>query len=364
MSESRRPRARALLAVALIPVLAACASGGSSPSASAPAPSPSGAAPSDVASPAASIGGSLTIYSGRSESLVGPLIERFRTQTGIAVQVNYAGTSELASTILEEGQASPADVFFSQDGGALGALGAEGRLAVLPEGVTSLVDARFRSPKGEWVGISGRARVVAYDSRVLAEADLPDSILDYTDPAWKGRIGWAPSNASLQTFVTALRVLEGEDAARSWLEGIQANEPRVYEGNSQALEGVASGEVAVAFINHYYLLEAIAEQGAELPVKNDFLPGGDPGSLVNVAGAGVLTTAKNPAAAIAFIEFLLSEESQTYFAEETFEYPLLDGVPADERLTPLSEIQSPDVDLSDLSDLEGTLELMQEAGVL
>ncbi|HET9521706.1 MAG TPA: iron ABC transporter substrate-binding protein [Candidatus Limnocylindrales bacterium] len=317
-----------------------------------------------MASPAAPIGGSLTIYSGRSESLVGPLIERFKSQTGIDVQVNYAGTSELASTILEEGQASPADVFFSQDGGALGALGAEGRLAVLPEGVTSLVDARFRSPKGEWVGISGRARVVAYDSRVLAEADLPDSILDYTDPAWKGRIGWAPSNASLQTFVTALRVLEGEDAARSWLEGIQANEPRVYEGNSQALEGVASGEVAVAFINHYYLLEAIAEQGAELPVKNDFLPGGDPGSLVNVAGAGVLTTAKNPAAAIAFIEFLLSEESQTYFAEETFEYPLLEGVPADERLTPLSEIQSPDVDLSDLSDLEGTLELMQEAGVL
>jgi iron(III) transport system substrate-binding protein len=328
-------------------VLAACSSGGSSPSAS-----------------AASIGGSLTIYSGRSESLVGPLIERFKTQTGIDVQVNYAGTSELAATILEEGQASPADVFFSQDGGALGALAAEGRLAVLPEAVTSLVDTRFRSPKGEWVGISGRARVVAYDSRVLSEADLPDSILDYTDPAWKGRIGWAPSNASLQTFVTALRVLEGEDAARSWLEGIQANAPRVYEGNSQALEGVASGEVAVAFINHYYLLEAIAEQGTDLPVKNDFLPGGDPGSLVNVAGAGVLTTAKNPAAAIAFIEFLLSEGSQTYFAEETFEYPLLEGVPADERLTPLSEIQSPDVDLSELSDLEGTLELMQEAGVL
>lgn len=356
MSKSRRPHSVALVAIALASVLAACSSGGSSPSAS--------PASSAAATPGASVGGSLTVYSGRSESLVGALIERFRTRSGVDVQVNYAGTSELASTILEEGQASPADVFFSQDGGALGALAAEGRLAVLPEAVTSLVDARFHSPNGEWVGVSGRARVIAYDSRVLSEADLPDSILDFTDASWKGRIGWAPSNASLQTFVTALRVLDGEEAARSWLEGIQANQPRVYEGNSQALEGVASGEVAVAFINHYYLLEALAEQGTDYPVKNHFLPGGDPGSLVNVAGAGVLNTAKNPAAAIAFIEFLLADESQRYFADETFEYPLIEGVPADPRLTPLADIQSPDVDLSDLADLEGTLKLMQEAGVL
>lgn len=365
MSEPRRP-ARSILAILLVPLLAAC-SGGATPTPPAASASPSGSAGASAepsASPAASIGGSLTIYSGRSEELVGPIIERFETESGVAVEVNYAGTSELAATILEEGDASPADVFFSQDGGALGALAEEGRLAALPEATLDLVDERFRSPDGQWIGISGRARVVAYDSRVLSEADLPDSILDFTDPAWKGRIGWAPTNASLQTFVTALRVLEGEDVARAWLEGIQANEPRVYEGNSQALEGVAAGEVEVAFINHYYLLEAIAERGADFPVRNYFLPGGDPGSLVNVAGAGVLTTAKNPAAAQAFIDFLLTEESQRYFAEETFEYPLVAGVPADERLTPLAEIESPEVDLSQLSDLQGTLELMQEAGVL
>jgi iron(III) transport system substrate-binding protein len=158
-------------------------------------------------------------------------------------------------------------------------------------------------------------------------------------------------------------VLEGEEAARAWLEGIQANAPRVYEGNSQALEGVAAGEIEVAFINHYYLLEALAQQGDDYPVRNRFLPGGDPGSLVNVAGAAILTTAGNPDAAEAFLEFLLTEESQAYFAEETFEYPLVDGVPADDRLTPLSEIESPNIDLSDLSDLQGTLDLMQEAGV-
>lgn len=303
---------------------------------------------------------SSTIYSGRSEELVGPLIERFQTETGIDVQVKYASTTDLAATILEEGDASPADVFFSQDAGALGTLAAEGRLATLPQAVLDQVDPRFRSDDGQWVGVSGRARVAVYDTRALSEDDLPESILDFTDPQWKGNIGWAPSSPSFQSFVTALRVLEGDETARAWLEGVQANEPKVYEGNSEALEGVAAGEVQVALINHYYLLEAIAERG-EISVANYLFPGGDPGALVNVTGAGVLTTARNAPAALAFVEFLLSDESQRYLAQETYEYPLVDGVPADERLTPLTELRSPEIDLSDLADLEGTLELMQEA---
>ncbi len=302
------------------------------------------------------------MYSGRSETLVGPLIERFQTETGIDVEVNYAGTSELAATILEEGAASPADVFFSQDGGALGAIAQEGRRAALPQATLDRVDPAFRSPDGLWVGVSGRARVVAYNTEALTAADMPASILDFTDPEWKGRIGWAPSNASLQSFVTALRVLESEDVARTWLEGIQANEPKVYEGNAQALQGVAAGEIDVAFINHYYLLAALAE--GDVPVANHFFPGSDPGALINVAGAAILTTSKNPEAAQEFVDYLLANESQAYFAEETYEYPLVAGVAADERLTPLDQIESPDIDLSDLADLQGTVELMQAVGVL
>ena len=303
------------------------------------------------------------IYSGRSESLVGPLIERFETETGIDVEVNYAGTSELAATILEEGEASPADVFFSQDGGALGALADADRLAALPQATLDRVGPAFRSPDGLWVGVSGRARVAAYNTELLAPADMPASILDFTDPKWKGKLGWAPSNASLQSFVTALRVLEGEAAARAWLEGIQANEPRVYEGNSQALEGVSSGEIQVAFINHYYLLQALADGGA-MAVANHFFVGGDPGSLINAAGAAVLATSRNPVGAQTFIDFLLSDASQAYFSEETYEYPLVEGIPADDRLTPLADIDSPDIDLSDLADLQGTIELMQDVGIL
>ena len=342
------------IAVVVAAALAACGPGASqSPS------STSGGLPT----PGATAGGPLVIYSGRSESLVGPLIERFETQTGYDVEVNYAGTSELAATLLEEGDASPADVFFSQDGGALGALAAAGRLAPLPQASLDRVAAAFRSPEGLWVGVSGRARVAAYNTEQLTSDDMPASILDFTDPRWKGKLGWAPSNASLQSFVTALRFLQGDAAAQAWLEGIQANEPKVYEGNAQALEGVASGEIQVAFINHYYLLQATSD-GTAMPVANHFFPGGDPGALINAAGAAVLTSSKNPAGALAFIDFLLADDSQAYFADETYEYPLVSGIPADDRLTPLADIDSPDIDLSDLADLEGTIELMQAVGIL
>ena len=307
--------------------------------------------------------GSLTVYSGRSEELVGPLLEQFTAATGVEVEARYGDTAEMANLILTEGENSPADVFFAQDAGALGAVAAEGLLAELPGETLDQVEERFRSPSGEWVGVSGRARVVVYNTDAISETDLPDSILGFTDSDWSGRIGWAPTNGSFQSFVTALRVLEGEEGARAWLEGIEANEPSVYEGNGAALDAVIAGEIDVAFINHYYLMQRLAEE-PDVPAANFFLTDGDPGALVNVAGAGILTTAANAEAAQTFVEYLLSEEAQTYFAEETKEYPLVEGVEPNADLPALGEIGTPDIDLSDLSDLEGTLELLQEVGIL
>jgi len=307
--------------------------------------------------------GPLTVYSGRSEELVGPILAQFTEETGIAVEARYGDTAEMANLILTEGENSPADVFFAQDAGALGAVAGEGLLAELPSGTLDLVDERFRSPTGEWVGISGRARVVVYNTDNLTEADLPDTIFGFTDPEWSGRIGWAPTNGSFQAFVTALRVLEGEDRATEWLTGIQANEPSVYEGNNPALDAVISGEVDVAFINHYYLMQRLVED-PDAPAANYFLTDGDPGALVNVAGVGILATAEHGDAANALVEFLLSEGAQEYFAAETKEYPLVDGVDADPNLPPLEEIGTPAIDLGDLSDLEGTLDLLQEVGIV
>ena len=308
--------------------------------------------------------GSLVIYSGRQEDLVGPVIEQFEEATGIDAQVRYGDTAELASTIAEEGENSPADVFFAQDPGALGAIADSGALAELPEETLNRVPEQFRSPEGQWVGTTGRSRVVAYNTEALQEEDLPPSIFDFTDPEWSGRIGWAPTNGSFQAFVTALRLIEGEDRAREWLEGIQANDPVVYPDNTTALEGVASGEVDVAFVNHYYLYRALAEQGEDFGARNYYLKGGDPGALIIVAGVGILQTANNPEEAQRFVDYLLSDEAQQFFTDEDYEYPLVEGIQTPEGLVPLDEIEHPDVDLGDLDDLQGTLELLRETGVL
>ncbi len=307
--------------------------------------------------------GPLTVYSGRSEELVGPLLEQFTQDTGIEVEARYGDTAEMANLILTEGDNTPADVFFAQDGGALGAVAEQGRFATLPDEILGQVDDRFTSPSGEWVGVSGRARVVVYNTEALDESDLPDSIFGYADPEWSGRIGWAPTNGSFQSFVTALREIEGEDRAREWLEGIQANDPNVYEGNNPALDAVIAGEVDVAFVNHYYLMQRLAED-PDVAAANQFLTDGDPGALVNVAGVGILSTSEHGEAALVFVEYLLSEEAQTYFATETKEYPLVADVEPEAELPALDEIGTPEIDLSDLSDLEGTLQLLQEVGIL
>ena len=308
--------------------------------------------------------GSLVVYSGRNEELVGPIIERFEEESGIDVEVRYGDTAELAATILEEDANSPADVFLSQDAGALGAVADRGLLSPLSGNVLERVEERFRDPDDRWVGVSGRARVVAYNTEALGAEDLPNSILEFADPEWEGRLGWAPTNGSFQAFVTALRLIEGEEAAREWLEGIEANDPREYENNVAILQGVTSGEIEAGFVNHYYLFQLQEEEGGDVPANNYYFRNGDPGALVNVAGVGILGTSDNAPEAGELLAFLLSEEAQQYFADETFEYPLVAGIPTNERLVPLSEIETPNIDLSNLDDLEGTLELLRETGVL
>jgi iron(III) transport system substrate-binding protein len=341
------------------------------PTTEAAAPTTEAAAPTTEATAAqtaeatpAATGQKLVIYSGRSESLVAPLFEQFTADTGITVEARYGDSAELAATILEEGANSPADVFFSQDAGALGALSAEGLLAPLPQAQLEAVPQNFRSATGDWVGVSGRARVIVYNTDKLQESDLPKSITGLTDATWKGRVGWAPTNASFQTFVTALRLQQGEEAARAWLTDMLANETKAYDRNAAIVQAVAAGEIDVGLVNHYYLYQLQAESGSTLAAANYHLPQGDSGALINVAGVGILKTAANADAASRFAEYLLGEAAQRYFAEKTFEYPLSAGVQPAESLRPLEEIGTPNVDLNTLRDLKGTLALLQDTGVL
>ncbi len=308
--------------------------------------------------------GELTIYSGREQDLVGPLLDRYAEEKGVDIKVRYGTTPEIAATLNEEGDRSPADVFFSQDAGALGSLGSQGRLGRLPSTLLDRVDSRFRSPKGDWVGVSGRARIVAYNKEGVKESELPRSVLGLTASRWKGKVGWAPTNASFESFVTALRKTEGEAGAERWLRAMKDNDTQVYENNVAIRDAVAKGEIDAGLINHYYVAEARAEEGPDYPVGIYEPRGGDPGALVNVAGAGVIAGSGHEEAARDFISFLLSEEGQRYFAEQTKEYPLAAGVKPEAGLAPLSSIKQPDVDLSDLADLEGTVELLERTGVL
>ncbi len=326
-------------------------------------------APTDTPDPAAAPGvasarepSSLVIYSGRSESLVGPVIEQFSQATGIETRVKYGSTSEIAATILEEGANSPADIFFAQDPGGLAAV--ESMLGRLPADVLNRVPAHFQSPDGRWVGLSGRARVVVYNTDRLSPADLPDDLRGFTDPKWRGRIGWPPTNASFQAMVTAMRVLWGEDETREWLEGIQANAPTVYPKNTPTVAAAGAGEIDVGFVNHYYLYRFLQEEGETFAARNAHLSGGGPGAVILVAGAGVLDGAQNTENATRFIEFMLSPVAQQYFASQTYEYPLVEGVQVNRLLTPLDEINSPQIDMADLGDLEGTLDLLRDTGIL
>ena len=307
----------------------------------------------------------LTIYSGRDEELVSPLLADLEDAVGVPVEVRYGDTAELAAQLLEEGENTEADLFFGQDAGALGALSDADLLAPLGKGTTRQVAERFRDEDGMWAPTSARARVLAYHPDQAPQAATFDSVDDLLAPELSGQVGYAPTNASFQAFVTALRVTRGEDGAREWLEAFAANDPVAYDSNTVVLEAVDSGEIGVGLINHYYWYQLAAEMGAEsVNAKLRYLDSKDAGALINVAGVGVIEGSNQQAAASDAVDFLLSEQAQRYFADTTAEYPVVEGVQSTEHdLVPLDTIEAAPVDLDELDSLEQTLELLQEVGL-
>ena len=325
-----------------------------------------GCTQADTPAPAAKTSdGAFTLYSGRDEALVQPLIDQFEEQSGISVDVRYGNTAELGALLLEEGDATPAQVFLAQDAGALGALANADLFATLPAKTTDAVPAGFTSTDDTWVGVTGRARVITYDSQAMSAADVPTSVDAFTDPAWAGKFGIAPTNASFQAFVTAYRVLNGEEAADEWVKAIAANDPVIFDNNRAILAAVNDGVIQAGLINHYYWFAQAAETGeANMRAQLSYPEAGDAGSIVNVTGAGLLNGAAEDADALKFIDYLVGAEAQQYFVDETFEYPLIAGIEAPAGLPDLDSLVNPNLDLADLETLEETQTLLSTHGLI
>ena len=306
--------------------------------------------------------GSVTIYSGRNEDLMASVLEDFTAETGIEVLVNYGESDLLAALIAEEDDSSPADIFISQSPGAVGFLDQAELLSQLPDNVLELVPSTVRDDDGRWIGISGRQRVLVYHPDRVAVDELPASVMELTDGVWKDRLGVAPANGSFQDFVTAMRFELGDDETGAWLEGLVGNGAVSYAKNSAIVEAVARGEVDAGLVNHYYNFRAI-DENPDHPALNHQFDTDDLGSLLIVTAAAKLKSSDNDSAADALLEFLLSESAQRYFADETFEYPLVEGV---EPAAAIPTASFADVGSLDLEELEGglaaTRDLITQAG--
>jgi iron(III) transport system substrate-binding protein len=309
-------------------------------------------------------GATLTVYSGRSEELIAPVVDRFTKETGIDVEVLYSDSGDLARQIEQEGDDSPADLFFSQAPGPLGFLDDLDAFAPLPQALLELVPKEYESSSGDWVGISGRVRVLVFDPESTPESSLPASVLDLASPDFTARIGVAPTNASFQDFVSYLRIAIGDDKTLQFLNGLVENGARTYPNNLTIVEAVGRGEIDVGLVNNYYNMELRA-QDSSLTTENHYFPAGDPGSLVLVSGAAVLKTADHVDEAHRFIEFMLTQSSQEYFAQETFEFPLIEGVSPAGGQAPLDDVVSVSTDLTLLGQrLGSTISMIEGSGLI
>tara|TARA_B110000116_G_scaffold272418_1_gene297428 strand:- start:5250 stop:6314 length:1065 start_codon:yes stop_codon:yes gene_type:complete len=308
--------------------------------------------------------GSLVIYSGRKESLVGPIIEQFEAISGIKIEVKYGSSGEIASQIILEGNKTPADVFYAQDPGAVGSV--VDMLQPISTATLDQVPDWAKSNEGKWIGVSGRARTLVYNTDNVKIADMPNDLNDLCDPKWKGRMGWAPTNSSFQTMLTAMRKLWGEEKALAWVKCMMENDVKVYPKNTPQVEAAGKAEIDIGLVNHYYLYKFVldAGEGDKFKARNLHLDSGGPGSLVMVSPIGILNTSSNKDNAEHFVNFMLSKVAQNYFVNSTREYPLIEGVKTHPLLTPLSEITKANINLSDLADIQGSIKLLQEAGAL
>lgn len=358
---------RRLLAVGLANLAVGLAACGGLPTSSKPSSTKTETTPAVSARAATTPGGEKTatgpmnLYAGRNQTLIEPLVKEFMTQKDIKVEVRYGKDAELVKVI--NSAENTADVYFAHDAGPLGAVNAKGLLAPLPREMQVMVSEQFRAPNGGWVGVSGRARVIVYNPKQTPEADLPDTMAGLTSDKWKQGVAWQPTESSFQDFVTAMRVIDGQEGAKKWLTDMKKNEPAAVKSSNDGIIMVGEGKLKAALVNHYYVFQVLAEKGQDFPVKMYHPRKGGAGSLVNITGVGLLKNSTRVESVHAFVNFLLSQVGQFFFTGRTNEYAMTGGIKM-QHLASLSEINPPSINLNQLADLEGTQVLLREVGLI
>jgi iron(III) transport system substrate-binding protein len=308
--------------------------------------------------------GEITVYNAQHESLTKEWVDAFTAETGIKVTLRQGDDTEMSNQIVQEGAASPADVFLTENSPAMAQVENAGLFADVNKDTVAQVPADFRPSTNKWTGIAARSTVLVYDKNKISEDKLPKSMLDLAKPEWKGKWGASPTGADFQAIVSALVELKGEAAAEDWLKGMKENST-AYKGNSTAMKAVNAGEIDAALIYHYYYYGDQAKTGENSKnVTPYYFKNQDPGAFLSVSGGGVLKSAKNAAAAQAFLKFITGKKGQEVLQKGTsFEYAIASDVPANDKLVPLKELQAPTVDPAKLNSAKVT-DLMTQAGLL
>ena len=308
----------------------------------------------------------LTLYSAQHEQTVNTLVSGFEKATGVRVRVHSGDGPEVANQIIQEGAASPADVFFTENSPEIAVLDEKGLLAPVDPGTLAEVPSKDSAPDGHWVGVLARENVLAYNTAMIAADQMPASLLDLAKPAWKGRVAVAPSDNDFLPLVNAVLVTKGHDAALAWLKGLKAN-AQIFDDDEGVVAAVNRGTVATGIINNYYWARLQAELGAgHMHSAVYHFSNGDVGGLINISGAGVLKTSKHPKEAQAFLAYLVAANTQKVLADNTvvFEYPLHPGVAPNPVLKPFDQLQPPAISVAQLGDDSQVVNLLTEAGLL
>jgi iron(III) transport system substrate-binding protein len=308
----------------------------------------------------------LTIYSAQHEQTVDLLTKAFTKQTGIEVKVRNGEGPELASELVKEGAASPADVFFTENSPELELLSEKGLLTKVAPATLASVPAADSGPRGDWVGVFARENVLAFNKDLVKEQDLPASLLDLAKPEWKGKVAIAPTDADFLPLIGAVVALKGRAAALDWLKGLREN-AAIFDDDEGVSAAVERGASATGIVNNYYWARLRVETGAD-KMKSGIhhFGGGDVGGLVNVSGAAALKASRHQDAAQKFLAFLVSRPAQELVShlDITFEYPLTPGVAANAALKPMSELTPPKITLKEIGDDRDAAQLLREAGLI